>query len=64
MRLRPLSARARKILFEKLDGNSRISAHQRRGRKLFVVSESGRYCAWVDLFEDKDWEIIFGCLQP
>lgn len=64
MRLRPISAKARKILNEKLDGNSRISAHSRRGKKLLVVSETGKYCTWINLASDRDWEVIFGFTSP
>ena len=38
--------------------NPAIRIKQRLGTKVFFVSANGKYCAWVDLSGDPNWDIV------
>lgn len=58
MRLLPLNSRAQSILSDQMEGNPKVRVIERRGRKILVHSLNGKFCAWVQLVKDRNWDVI------
>lgn len=57
-RVVPLSNKAKNRLVNTMESNSEIRIEQRKGNKVFFISANGKYCAWVDLSGDPNWDIV------
>ena len=57
-RVVPLSNKAKNRLINTMGGDPAIRIEQRLGTKVFFVSANGKYCAWVDLSGDPNWDIV------
>ena len=59
IRLIPLSKKAKNRLINQMGNDSTVNVEQRTADKVFVVSLNGKWCAWVSLRNDSDWDIVF-----
>lgn len=59
VRLIPLSSKAKNRLANQLGNDPEVNLEQRTGTKVFVVAKNGRWCAWVDLKGDPNWDLVF-----
>jgi hypothetical protein len=58
-RLIPLSKKAKNRLINQLENQAEVILEQRKDDKVFVVSQNGKWCSWVSLRNDPDWDIVF-----
>lgn len=58
-RVIPLSKKAKNRLANVMAGNPKVSTEQRVGTKVFLVSANGKWCSWVDLAGDPNWDVVF-----
>jgi rare lipoprotein A (peptidoglycan hydrolase) len=57
-RVVPLSKKAHNRLTNVMEGNAQVRMEQRVGTKVFLVSANGKWCAWVELSGDPNWDIV------
>jgi len=58
MRLVPNSPKAKNRLVNVMGNNPNVAVEQRTGDKVFVVSDNGKYCTWINLRSDPHWELV------
>jgi len=58
MRILPLSAKAKNRLTNTMGNNPAVRVEQRLVDKVFVVSDNGKYCTWINLRSDPHWELV------
>lgn len=55
----PKSKKATNRFHNMMAGNDECIIEQNHGNRLFLTSSNGKYHFWVDLQNDKDWEVDF-----
>ena len=58
MKLLPLNPKAQKILTDTMEGNPRVNLLERKGKRILVTSQNGKFCGWVRLAKDRNWDVI------
>ena len=59
-RVIPLSSKAKNRLTNMMGSDPTVMVEQRVGNKVFLVSTNGKWCAWVDLANDPNWDVVLG----
>ena len=57
-RVIPLSKKAHNRLINVMDGNAQVRMEQKVGTKVFLVSANGKWCSWVELSGDPNWDVV------
>lgn len=55
----PKSKKAKNRLCNMMEGVDEVIVEQNKGDKVFVTSMNSKYHFWLDIHNDKDWEIKF-----
>lgn len=55
----PKSNKSKNRLCNMMEGIDEVIVEQDKGDKVFVTSMNSKYHFWVDIHNDKDWDIKF-----
>jgi hypothetical protein len=55
----PKSRKAKNTFINKMDSVDEVIVEQHKGDKVFIVSLNRKDCRWINIDNDKDWEIEF-----
>lgn len=53
----PKSKKAKNRFCNVMDSEQEVIIEQNKGDKVFVTSKNRKYHVWINLLDDKDWDI-------